>query len=36
MKIVDMFVEGEHKTQIGKEKIVDIKSSMNDRRTTFT
>jgi len=36
MQIVDMFVKGEHKTQIGKKKIVNIKSSMNDHRTTFT
>jgi len=36
MKILDLFVKGEHKTQIGKDKIVEIKSSMNDHRTTFT
>ncbi len=36
MKVVDIFVQKEHRTQIGKEKIVDIKSSMNDYRTSFT
>jgi hypothetical protein len=36
MQIVDVFVKGEHKTQIGKKKIVDIKSSMNDHRMSFT
>jgi hypothetical protein len=36
MKVLDMFIQKEHRTQIGKDKIVDIKSSMNDYRTIFT
>ena len=36
MVIIDMFVKNEHKVTEGKNKIVDIKSSMNDRRTIFT
>jgi len=35
MKVVSMFEKGEHKDKTGIEKIVKIKSSMNDRRTTF-
>lgn len=36
MKVLNMFVQSEHKTQTGKDKIVKIKSNINDRRTTFT
>ena len=36
MMVLDLFVKGEHKTTLGKEKIQEIKSSMNDRRTIFT
>ena len=36
MEIVDMFDRKEHKTNEGKEKIVKIKSGMNNYRTTFT
>lgn len=36
MNILDLFVKGEHKTQAGKAKIVEVKSTMNDRRTLFT
>ena len=36
MKIVSIFEKGEHKDQKGIEKIVEIKSLMNDRRTNFT
>ena len=36
MKVVRMFDKGEHKGKTGMEKIVKIKSLMNDRRTTFT
>lgn len=35
MKVVSMFEKGEHKDKTGIEKIVKIKSLMNDRRTTF-
>jgi len=35
MKVVDIFVQNEQRTQIGKDKIVKIKSNMNDYRTTF-
>jgi len=36
MKVVDLFNNGEHKTTSGKEKIVAIKSGMNNKRTVFT
>ena len=36
MEVVDMFNRKEHKTNEGKEKIVKIKSGMNNYRTTFT
>lgn len=36
MKVVDLFNNGEHKTELGKEKILNIKSNMNDKRTVFT
>ena len=36
MKVVGIFEKGEHKDKPGIEKIVKIKSLMNDRRTTFT
>jgi hypothetical protein len=36
MRVVDIFAEKENRTQIGKDKIVEIKSSMNDFRTSFT
>jgi hypothetical protein len=36
MEVIDMFDRNEHKTNEGKEKIVKIKSGMNNYRTTFT
>jgi len=36
MEVVDMFDRKEHNTKEGKEKIVKIKSGMNNYRTTFT
>jgi hypothetical protein len=36
MGVVDMFDRKEHKTDKGKEKIVKIKSAMNNFRTDFT
>ena len=36
MGVVDMFCRNEHRTIEGKEKIVKIKSGMNNYRTTFT
>ena len=36
MKVVDIFVQRENRRQLGKDKIVQIKSSMNDSRSTFT
>lgn len=36
MKVVDLFNNGEHKTELGKEKIINIKSNMNIKRTVFT
>lgn len=36
MEIVDMFDKKEHNTSEGKEKIVKIKSGMNNNRTYFT
>ncbi len=36
MKVVDMFDRKEHNTDEGKEKIVKIKSGMNNFRTEFT
>jgi hypothetical protein len=36
MEIVDMFGRKEHNTDKGKEKIVNIKSGMNNYRTDFT
>lgn len=36
MKVLDMFVQNEHRTQVGRDKIVEIKSGINDSRTIFT
>ena len=36
MKVLDLFNKGEHKTMLGKEKIIKIKSNMNNKRTDFT
>lgn len=36
MKVLDLFINGEHKTELGKEKISNIKSNMNNKRTVFT
>jgi hypothetical protein len=36
MKVVDMFGRKEHNTDEGKEKIVKVKSGMNNYRTDFT
>lgn len=36
MKVVSILNKGEHKGKVGMEKIVQIKSYMNDRRTNFT
>jgi hypothetical protein len=36
MKVVDIFYRKEHKTAEGKEKIVNIKSGMNNYKTSFT
>jgi len=36
MKVVDLFNNNEHKTILGKEEIIKIKSNMNDKRTVFT
>lgn len=35
IKVVDLFNNGEHKTDLGKEKIIKIKSNINDKRTVF-
>ena len=35
MKVVDLFSNGEHKTELGKKKIMEIKSTMNNKRTVF-
>ena len=35
MKVVNIFEKGEHKSKIGIDKIIQIKSSMNDKRTIF-
>ena len=35
-KVSHIFSRKENRTQIGKDKIVEIKSSMNDFRTSFT
>ena len=34
--LLDLFNNGEHKTELGKEKILYIKSNMDDKRTVFT
>jgi len=36
MEVVDIFNRKEHNTNEGKEKIVKIKSAMNNLRTDFT
>jgi hypothetical protein len=36
MKVVDLFNNNEHKTNLGKEKIIEVKSTMNNKRTFFT
>ena len=36
MKVVDLFNNNEHKTILGKEEIIKIKSNMNNKRTVFT
>jgi hypothetical protein len=35
MKIINIFKKGQHKDKEGIEKIVQIKSLMNDKRTIF-
>ena len=35
IKVLDLFNKGEHKTNLGKEKIIEIKSTMNNKRTDF-
>jgi hypothetical protein len=35
IKVVNIFKKGEHKGKIGMEKIIQIKSLMNDKRTNF-
>jgi hypothetical protein len=35
MKVVNIFEKGEHKDKEGIEKIAEIKSKMNDKRTIF-
>ena len=35
MKVLDLFNNGEHKTNLGKETIIKIKSTMNNKRTDF-
>lgn len=36
IKVVDLFNNGKHKTELDKENILNIKSNMNDKRTVFT
>jgi hypothetical protein len=36
IKVIYLFNKGEHKTISGKEKIIEIKSGMNNKRTNFT
>lgn len=36
MKVVSIFDKGEHKGKTGRDRIVQIKSFMNDKRTIFT
>nr|YP_010710795.1 hypothetical protein P2Z26_mgp21 [Gonatophragmium mori]WCZ71159.1 hypothetical protein [Gonatophragmium mori] len=36
IKVVNMFSKNEHNTEEGREKIVNIKNSMNNNRTIFT
>ena len=36
MRVVDIFCKNEHRTVEGKQKIMNIKSQMNNKRTTFT
>lgn len=36
MKVINIFNNGEHKTNLGKEKIIEIKSTINNKRTIFT
>ena len=33
---MDIFDKGEHKSISGREKIIEIKSGMNNKRTIFT
>ena len=35
MKVLDLFNNGKHKTELGKEKIIEIKTFMNNNRTVF-
>jgi hypothetical protein len=35
IKVLDIFNKDEHKTILGKERIITIKSSMNNKRTIF-
>lgn len=35
MKVVDLFNNGEHKTVLGKEKILNIKSNMNKKNCFY-
>jgi hypothetical protein len=34
--VVSLFDKGEHKGKAGMDRIVEIKSFMNDKRTNFT
>lgn len=36
MKVLDLFNNGKHKTELGKEEIIKIKSFINNNRTIFT
>jgi peroxiredoxin len=36
IKVVDLFVTNEHRTKLGKDKIIQIKSTMNNKRLNFT
>lgn len=35
MEVVSIFEKGEHKGKAGMDRIVQIKSTMNDKRTNF-
>jgi hypothetical protein len=36
MNVLDLFIANEHKTEISKEKIIQLKSNMNNKRSNFT